>query len=312
MNMTLPPPADRPTMYFIGVSTSASSIMRVYEAWKPHLGIAGSRLVGIDLPIGAPDEDYRAVAAFIRDDPGSRGALITTHKLALYSACGDLFDEVTSDAGALEEVSCLTSASGNLGAHALDPLTSSLALEAILPDSSPREFLVMGAGGAALALVLHLLERPTGEVPRLVVTDVDPAKLRAVAGLIEERGDAEASYELVCLDSGSDHDALVATMSPGAVLVNATGMGKDRAGSPLSAEARFPADAVVWDFNYRGALTFLTRARAHQVDRRLRIEDGWAYFVHGWTRAIASVFDLDIPVRGARFDELSALARNAR
>ncbi len=312
MSVALPPPAEHPTMYFIGVSTSVSSIMAVYDAWKPHLGIADTQLIGIDLPIGAHASDYRAVASFIRDDSGSRGALVTTHKLALYAACGDLFDEVTADAAALREVSCLTSASGSLGAHALDPLTSSLALEAILPDAAPREFLVMGAGGAALALVQHLLERPTVQVPRLVITDVDESKLRAAADLVDERGHADATYVLECLDAGSNHDALVATMGAGSVLVNATGMGKDRAGSPLSSAARFPAQAIVWDFNYRGDLTFLSQARTQQDDQRLQVEDGWTYFVHGWTRAITTVFDLDIPVRGERFDQLSAVARHAR
>jgi hypothetical protein len=59
-------------------------------------------------------------------------------------------------------------------------------------------------------------------------------------------------------------------------------------------------------------LLFLEQARAQQKAKRLHVEDGWNYFVHGWTRVIADVFDVDIPARGKRFDELSRLAASAR
>lgn len=312
MPVSLPPPATRPTMYFVGVSTGASSIAAVYAAWRSELGIPDSQLVGIDLPIGAPVQDYRTVASFLTEDPQSCGALVTTHKLALYAACGDLFDEISPAARTLAEVSCLTAGDGRLGAHALDPLTSSLALEAILPDRRPREYLVMGSGGAALALAQHLLGRPAGEVPRLVVTDVDAERLGPARALIDEHGHAEGTYELVHAGSATTHDDILASLAPGSVVVNATGTGKDRPGSPLTPDAEFPLDGIAWDFNYRGELGFLEQARAQQHRRNLRVEDGWTYFVHGWTRAIATVFDLDVPVRGERFDHLSDLARRAR
>jgi hypothetical protein len=68
----------------------------------------------------------------------------------------------------------------------------------------------------------------------------------------------------------------------------------------------------VWEFNYRGDLLFLRQARAQRKMRHLKIEDGWIYFIHGWTRGIAEVFHLDIPVRGERFGQLSEIARNSR
>ena len=46
--------------------------------------------------------------------------------------------------------------------------------------------------------------------------------------------------------------------------------------------------------------------------RQLTIDDGWVYFLHGWTRVVAEVFDVDIPVSGPRFEEISRLAREAR
>ncbi len=72
-------------------------------------------------------------------------------------------------------------------------------------------------------------------------------------------------------------------------------MGKDRPGSPLGDGVRYPRDAVVWEFNYRGTLEFLRQAQAQQAERGLLIEDGWRYFVHGWSQVVADVFDIPMP-----------------
>ena len=63
----LPNPATEPTMYFIGVTTGQSSIMRIFPIWAKALGIQGC-LKGIDIAIHAPAEDYRAAVEFIRSD----------------------------------------------------------------------------------------------------------------------------------------------------------------------------------------------------------------------------------------------------
>jgi hypothetical protein len=68
---------------------------------------------------------------------------------------------------------------------------------------------------------------------------------------------------------------------------------------------------MAWDFNYRGDLVFLDQARAQEKSRDVVAVDGWFYFLHGWTRVMAQVFDLDIPTSGPVFDELSQIARNA-
>ena len=44
-------PATRPTMYFIGVSTGRSSIMKVFPRWAEYLGISDAQLKGIDFPL---------------------------------------------------------------------------------------------------------------------------------------------------------------------------------------------------------------------------------------------------------------------
>jgi shikimate 5-dehydrogenase len=95
------------------------------------------------------------------------------------------------------------------------------------------------------------------------------------------------------------------------MVVNATGLGKDGPGSPLTDAVPFPDHGLVWEFNYRGDLVFLDQARAAAAARSLTVHDGWVYFIHGWTRVIAEVFDADIPMSGPAFDALSRIARDA-
>ena len=76
----------------------------------------------------------------------------------------------------------------------------------------------------------------------------------------------------------------------GSLIINATGLGKDRPGSPLTDAAQFPKKAIVWEINYRGELTFMHQAEAQEREKELDIQDGWMYFVYGWTQVMADVF----------------------
>ncbi len=108
----------------------------------------------------------------------------------------------------------------------------------------------------------------------------------------------------------TDHpDDLVRDAPPGSLVVNATGLGKDRPGSPID-DAPFPEGSVIWEINYRGSLDFLHQAEAQQAARGLQVHDGWRYFVHGWTQAVEEVFD--VPMPPALVDELAALAEEVR
>ena len=118
--------------------------------------------------------------------------------------------------------------------------------------------------------------------------------------------------EYVHTPRAEDNNTLVNKLKRHSVVMNATGLGKDAPGSPITGTARFPEDGFAWDFNYRGDLLFLDQARAQQQQRHLTIEDGWIYFIHGWTRVMAEVFHLDIPTNGPAFDELSRIAASVR
>ena len=75
--------------------------------------------------------------------------------------------------------------------------------------------------------------------------------------------------------SAEDNDRLIATLPPGSLVINATGLGKDAPGSPITAAARFPRGGYVWEFNYRGELLFLDQARAQAPSGDLHVKDGW-------------------------------------
>jgi len=309
-------PADRPTFYFIGVTTGSSSIMKVFPAWAAHLGLREAEIRGLDFPLHASPAAYREAVGFIKADPLSRGALVTTHKIDLYRACQDQFDEIRPMARLLGETSCLYKRGSRLLCDAKDPISSGLALAALLP---PRHFertggdlFVIGAGGASVAISWHLLHADRGaDVPsRVVISDLSSERLEEIRRVHRDLG-TRVAIEYALAAKPEDNDAVLAGLRPGSLVINATGLGKDRPGSPLSKVALFPLDGYVWELNYRGALVFLDQARRQAAERRLRVADGWVYFVHGWTRVIAEVFDIEIPTSGPEFDELLAVARRA-
>jgi shikimate 5-dehydrogenase len=305
-------PATGPTLYFIGVTTGKSSILQVFPRWSEALGL-GARIVGVDLPLHAPPEDYRRVVSFIKDDPLSRGALVTTHKIDCFRATRDLFEEVEPLSELMGELSCIAKHDGRLVASAKDPLTSGLAIAALVPPGhfarSGAEVLVLGAGGASIAITWNLMQaaRGTDRPARIIVSDIAEGRLDEMRHIHGRFGsDVPVTYALA--RRRSDNDALLAALPPGSLVINATGLGKDGPGSPLTDAAVFPEGGFVWELNYRGDLVFLRQAEAQAEARRLTVEDGWVYFLHGWTRVIADVFGVDIPTSGPGFERLSELA----
>ena len=308
-------PATRRTMYFIGVTTAKSSIMRVFPRWAEHLGL-DAVMRGIDFPPNAEPAAYREAVAFIKDDPLSLGALVTTHKMNLLRASRELFDELDPYARTLGEVSSISKRSGRLVGHAKDPITAGASYEAIVPAghwAGGGALCLLGSGGSSLALSLYLHNKAlAGEaVPsRLVVTARREASLAEMRHVHGEIGFAiPVAYRLA--PTPAEADAVVGALPPGSMVVNATGLGKDGPGSPVTDACAWPEGGLVWEFNYRGDLLFLEQARAAAAARRLTVHDGWVYFIHGWTRVIAEVFAIDIPMSGPAFDALGRIARDA-
>lgn len=311
--MTFHQPATQPMLYFIGVTTAKSSIMKVFPAWAAHLGLEDAAIKGIDFPLHADPNQYRAAVDFIKHDPLSLGALVTTHKIDLYKACRDQFDEIDPHARFMGETSCLSKRDGRLLCHAKDPISSGLALDAFIPTGyfaeTKAELFSMGAGGSTIALTWHMMRKERGldRPSRIIVSNRSAARLEEIRRIHAELRSGVPTVYVLAPDP-SDNDAVVQRLKPGSLVINATGLGKDAPGSPLTDAVRFPEHGMAWDLNYRGDLVFLDQARAQQSAKSLKIEDGWTYFIHGWTQVIAEVFHIDIPVSGPRFDEISAIA----
>ncbi|RCW87235.1 shikimate dehydrogenase family protein [Paracoccus lutimaris] len=314
--MTQYRPADRPTLYFIGVTTAKSSIMKVFPAWARELGLGDAQIKGMDFPLHAEPEAYREAVAFIRDDPLSLGALVTTHKIDLFNACRDMFDVIDPFAALMKETSCISKHAGQLVCHAKDPISSGLAIDGFLGEGyfagSGAEVFAIGAGGSTIALTWHLMRKARGrDVPaRIVVSNRSRPRLdeiRHIHGQIP----TDVALDYVLAPAPADNDAVLPGLKPGSLVINATGLGKDAPGSPLTDAAVFPQGAVVWDLNYRGDLVFLDQARAQQDARGLTIVDGWTYFIHGWTQVIAEVFHIPIGTDAATIDRLTGIARAA-
>ncbi|MCD2182895.1 shikimate dehydrogenase family protein [Rhizobium sp. GN54] len=309
-------PATQPTLYFIGVTTTKSSIMKVFPAWAEYLGLQDAVIKGIDFKLHDDPAAYRAAVEFIRDDPLSLGALVTTHKIDLFHACRDLFDTVDEHALLMDETSCISKRDGRLVCHAKDPISSGLAIDGFLGEDyfarTGADLFSMGAGGSTIALTWHLMRRSRGgNVPaRIIVTNRSQHRLDEIRR-IHRQVASNVPVEYLLAETPEANDAVLKTLKPGSLVINATGLGKDAPGSPLTDAADFPQSAVAWDLNYRGDLVFLDQARRQQAEKSLRIEDGWTYFLHGWTQVIAEVFDVTIPTSGPSFDEISRIAIQA-
>jgi shikimate 5-dehydrogenase len=317
MNSRLYSKADQPTLYFIGVTTGKSSIMKVFPEWARYLGLGDTAIQGIDFVPHDQPERYREAVAFIKSDPLSLGALVTTHKIDLLRACRDQFDELDEYADLMGEASCISKRDGRLVAHAKDPITAGLSLEAFIPERhwerTGAEALVLGAGGSAIAITWYLMKRAHGanRPSKVIVANRSTGRLEEMKELHHRIGcDLPVEYHHVPTPAHSDK--LLKHLRPQSLVINATGLGKDATGSPITDSAVFPKNGLIWEFNYRGDLVFLKQARAQEQERGLVIEDGWIYFIHGWTRVIAEVFHVDIPVRGPKFDELSRIAAAVR
>jgi shikimate 5-dehydrogenase len=300
---------------FVGVTTGKSAIMRIFPAWAEHLGVVDVGISGCDLPLHAPPERYRQVVEVIRDSPVQVGGLVTTHKIDLFTACRDMFDFIDPYAELCGELSSLSKRDGLLRAHAKDPISSGRSLDEFIEPGywapGEAEALLFGAGGSNLAITLHLMKgRPEQDRPRrIVVVNRSPARLESMRAVHDRLG-TDVKVDYVHNADPAENDRMLASMAPGSLVVNGTGMGKDSPGSPVTDHGTFPEGAKVWELNYRGELDFLHQATAQATGRDLFVEDGWRYFVHGWTCVLEEVFD--VPMTPEVVGELSDIALGLR
>lgn len=302
-----------PAMGFVGVDTAHSAIMSVFPLWARELGLPTEELRGHDLPLGASRETYRKLVAAIRNDSTHLGALVTTHKVGVFQATADMFDELDDFSRQCGEISSIYKRDGRLCGAAKDPVTAGLALREFLPDEhfcrTGGEVVCLGAGGAGTAITTYLaMAKDAPE--RIVVTDVDEASLDRLRNVHRRAGVVPGMIRYEHVVGTARSSELVAEAAPSSLVINASGLGKDRPGSPLVAEASFPERSLVWELNYRGDLGFWHLAKAQAAERSLRVVDGWRYFIHGWTQVISDVFDRRLSAEVV--DRLACIAEGVR
>lgn len=285
---------SRPTFYFIGVTTSKSSIMKVFPRWMQVLGRPEIQIVGIDLKIHDDPSAYRRAVAQIKFDPLSLGALVTTHKIDLYNAAKDMFEYLDPYAQICGELSSISKLEGRLEGHAKDPITAGLSADAILLPGyfgkTGGEVLCFGAGGSGVATALHLIQKSDryDRPARFIFTNRSQWRLVHAQKMVQGMN-TDIQFEYISTTDAKVNDRIMESLPPYSMVINATGMGKDTPGSPISWEGKFPLNGIAWEFNYRGELDFLHQALAQKDTRNLCVEDGWVYFLHGWTQVVAQV-----------------------
>jgi shikimate dehydrogenase len=312
----MPERPKEPAFYFIGVTTGQSSIMKIFPLWMNDLGFGQIRIAGYDIEPRGPREEYRRIVRHIRDEGNAVGGLVTTHKIDIVQAAYDLFTCFDEYALIFGEISCISKKRGLLHGHAKDPISVGLALEAFLPpgywaDHVGAHALIMGAGGSGLALSVFLMKKSHGRnIPsRIILSNRRIERLDHARHVHNRVGRAtRVDYEQV--GHGRSNEDIIGSLPKGSLVVNATGMGKDSPGSPVSGDILFPESGFVWEFNYRGGLDFLKQAAAQKESRGLTVEDGWIYFIHGWTQVIGEV--LGIELTEADIERLSGIAKERR
>lgn len=304
---------NRRIMDFFGVRTRGSLSLRLFPVWAKALGIRDAELRGIDLPIDGTLEFHRKAVQRVKEDPEVYGALVTSHKLSVVRAAGEWIDQYTPAARLTGEVSALYKREGELWGDAVDPANCGLAMANFLPPdwwSRNKEagILVLGGGGACVALLVHVLQQAVNPPAFIQVIEKRVDNLEHCAQVAGQLDAGETAIDFIHSDRSQVCDQIVSGLPPCSMVVNATGMGKDLPGSPVTDAVQFPFHGVVWELNYRGGRPFLHQALRQSHARSLIVEDGWHYFLHGWSSVIGLVFNLT--VTQDRFKEFCAASEN--
>jgi shikimate dehydrogenase len=219
-----------------------------------------------------------------------------------------LFDRIDDNADLTGETSCLSKRDGLFWARATDPIAAGRSLGEFLPQDHWRktsgEVLCLGAGGSAIAITVNLIRLAANSdgPSRITLVNRSPGRLEAMRAIHSKLQPATGIDYIENVDPRVN-DRLVRDLPPGSLVINATGMGKDTPGSPITDAAEFPEAGLVWELNYRGDLQFLQQALKQKERRRLQVHDGWRYFIHGWATVIEEVFHLSL-----QEDQVSRLA----
>jgi len=253
----------------IGWPVRQSRSPRLFDHWFARHGIAGRYM-----PFAVREADFPGVYAALAR-AGLRGVNVTLpHKQAAL----DLADEASAAARAIGAANMIRfTPEGGILADNTDAYGFAENLRAGVPgwraDAGPA--LVLGAGGAARALIHALKE---GGAPEIRLANRTRATAEALA--------AEMGAPLVVVDWAAKNEAL----DGAALLVNATSLGMTGCPPLDIALDPLPPQAVVTDIVYSPLETpVLAAARA----RGLRAVDGLGMLLHQARPAFHAWFGID-------------------
>jgi len=252
---------------------AAKGIDATYELWQTPLAELAER-----------------VASLRADDV--LGANVTVpHKLAVM----EYLDEVSEVATRAGAVNTIVHREGRLFGDNTDIAGFATSLRAACPDAKTLPAFVLGAGGAARAVILALAEIG---VPTTTVANRGEARMAALDAEL-----AGIAFQRLGMDEAGLRDALPTV----GVLINATSIGWHPGETPLSLDllAALPEGATVVDLTYRDT-DLLAAARA----RGLRTLDGLPMLVHQGAEAFTLWTSVEAPV--AEMLTAAAIARDAR
>jgi shikimate dehydrogenase len=235
-----------------------------------------------------PATELKERIASLRE-PGALGASVTVpHKVAVMA----LVDEVSPAARRAGAVNTVINREGALFGDNTDIYGFQTSVAEAVGENVPAVALVLGAGGAARAVVLALEALGVTEI---VVANRDAERAARLA----------ADLGAPSLRTESLDDATLRRELPRAgLLVNATSMGWHAGEKPIELEllSFLPTGAVVADLTYRDTDLLLAAA-----ERGLPVVDGLPMLVHQGARAFALWTGYDAPLA-----TMLAAARNAR
>ena len=222
-------------LIFVGVSTGGSSIMQIFPLWSEILGL-NAEIVGCDVPLRAGAASYRRILQDIIDDPAVIGALVTAHKIDLLRACGDMFDDLDHYATICDEVSCIVKRDGQVLGFAKDPISSALALDRFVPRGfwqSEKAMCFVWARVARRSRSAFVWHRLRQRRAASSLVDILPERLESLRG-VHDRLSSPIEFAYHLSRAAADNDALLSGLAPASLVINATGLGKDKPGSPLT------------------------------------------------------------------------------
>lgn len=299
-------------IYFLGITTAGSAVRKVFPAWMELLGV-NATLEPLDIPGGAPAPPYREFLTTLLGDDRCLGAVITAHKTAVFRHAGDLLGGIEPLARHFEEVSVLFHGADGLTGTVIEQDSIATTLERmgggtpiVRPDA---DIVVFGAGGTAISLIACLTSPTWEHQPRVLhLVDLSAERLQHAREIATRAARPLVVQTHHTTGDGSLSD--VGRLPPGTLIVNATGLGKDRPGAPFALPAPWPQRAHAWDLNYRGELLMLDAARRAPAELGVTAHDGWHLFVNGWAESLVRIIGREISA--AELEEMDVVASRVR